>query len=109
MIVQSLVIAETPVPRKMARLYLVGAFSFSEYTDGAGDILANTHTAAYRTPFEQRLPEVWAHFGLVANAFTARMRRGVFVSGVERVIDGWSSSLLVQEAILDEGRRAIAM
>lgn len=94
----------------MARLYLVGPSRALRFlAHDSGDILANTHTAAYRTPFERRLPEVWAHLALVANSFTARMRRGVFSAGVERVLDGWSLSLLVNEAVLDQGRRAVAM
>ena len=77
-LVASLTIDETPVPRKMARLYLVS------------DILHNSAASlpnawAYRSVFESKLPAVFDHLGDIYLSFPGRMKAEQFRGQVMKV------------------------
>lgn len=89
MIVQSLVIFETPVPMKVARLHLVS------------DILSNSASPLpnawkYRGAFEARLPAVFDHLGSLYASFKAQAGRLTAeqfkgqISNVLDVLEIWS-------------------
>ncbi|KAL7411158.1 hypothetical protein BDY24DRAFT_396804 [Mrakia frigida] len=83
MILQSLVIFETPVPLKVARLHLVS------------DILSNSASPMpnawkYRGAFEARLPAVFDHLGTLYSSFKAqagRLSAEQFKSHITNVLD----------------------
>lgn len=78
-IVQSLLLPETPIPRKLARLYLVS------------DVLHNSSAAIhnawrYRMVFEAALPPVFDHLHQVYRSFESRMKAEAFRQQVAAVI-----------------------
>jgi U2-associated protein SR140 len=82
-IVESLGILQTPVPIKVARLYLVS------------DILYNCSTCPvpnssyYRKGFEVSLPEVFGHLHKTLKAITGRMRAEQFKRQVMNCLRAW--------------------
>ncbi|XP_062522101.1 U2 snRNP-associated SURP motif-containing protein-like [Corticium candelabrum] len=82
-IVESLGILQTPVPIKIARLYLVS------------DILYNCSTCPvpnssyYRKGFESSLPEVFTHLHNTLKAITGRMRAEQFKRQVMNCLRAW--------------------
>ncbi|GAA6060745.1 hypothetical protein JCM10212_003789 [Sporobolomyces blumeae] len=96
LLVCSLTIDSTPVPRKLARLHLVS------------DILHNSSASlpnawVYRSTFEKRLEPVFDHFGDVYLSFPGRMKAEQFKSLVEKVLDVWANEWLVFEPTVIEG------
>jgi hypothetical protein len=70
-ICKTLIIKETPIPTKVARLYLVS------------DILHNSSVSVpnawkFRTGFESKLPEVFEHLNEVYRSITARLKAETF-------------------------------
>lgn len=79
LLVCSLTIDETPVPRKVARLHLVS------------DILHNSSSSlpnawVYRSIFESKLPAVFDHLGDVYNSFPGRIKAEQFRTQIEKVL-----------------------
>eukprot|EP01105_Mastigella_eilhardi_P004290 TRINITY_DN156_c1_g1_i2.p1 TRINITY_DN156_c1_g1~~TRINITY_DN156_c1_g1_i2.p1 ORF type:complete len:743 (-),score=184.89 TRINITY_DN156_c1_g1_i2:32-1984(-) len=82
-VAQSLTIFETPIPTKVARLFLVS------------DILHNSsasvpNASAYRTCFEASLKNIFASFGEVYRSITGRMTALHLKEQVMRVLEVWN-------------------
>lgn len=78
LLVASLTIDETPVPRKIARLHLV-----SDILHNASASLPNAWV--YRSIFETKLPAVFDHLGDIYLSFPGRMKAEQFRSQVMKV------------------------
>jgi len=81
-IVSSLVVDSTAVPRKMARLWLIS------------DILHNSavslpHAWKYRQEFQQRLGVVFDHFSVIYHSFEGRLKADTFKRQVVAVVEVW--------------------
>jgi len=81
-IVSSLVVDSTAVPRKMARLWLIS------------DILHNSavplpHAWKYRQEFQQRLGVVFDHFSAIYHSFEGRLKADTFKRQVVAVVEVW--------------------
>lgn len=86
LLVCSLTIDTTPVPRKLARLHLVS------------DILHNSAASVpnawvYRSLFEHKLPAVFDHLGDIYLSFPGRLKAEQFRGLVEKVRRALSLSL----------------
>ncbi|GAA6024665.1 hypothetical protein JCM11491_003458 [Sporobolomyces phaffii] len=102
LLVASLTIDSTPVPRKLARLHLV-----SDILHNASAAVPNAWT--YRKEFEPRLGSVFDHLGDVYHSFPGRMRAEQFRALVERVVDVWDREWLVFEpAVIVDWKRRLA-
>eukprot|EP00959_Pyramimonas_sp_CCMP1952_P174197 3640298-Pyramimonas_sp.AAC.1 len=93
-LVESLTLTETPVPTKVARLYLVS------------DILHNSsapvrNASLYRTFFETRLPEVFESFYETSRAEgIGRITMEALKKRVMAVVRAWGDWFLFPEAYL---------
>jgi U2-associated protein SR140 len=98
--VQSLLIHSTPVPRKLARLYLVS------------DILHNSsstmhHAWKYRLAFESRLPRVFIHLNAIYRSFPGRMQAENFRVLVTDVTNAWENWLVFTPSSLESMQRLL--
>lgn len=87
LVAQSLMLPATPIPRKIARLYVVS------------DILANSSAPMasawkYRAAFENRLDDVFDHFNQTYQSFPGRMRAEAFKKQIMGVINLWETMLI---------------
>lgn len=94
-IVQSLLIATTPVPRKVARLNVIS------------DILHNcagapTSAWQYRMLFETKLPEVFTHLGEIHKSFPGRMKAEIFRRQIMTVVEVWENWLVFTPSVLQD-------
>ncbi|BGP49087.1 hypothetical protein JCM10450v2_004966 [Rhodotorula kratochvilovae] len=102
LLVASLTIDTTPVPRKLARLHLVS------------DVLHNSAASVpnawvYRRLFEKKLPAVFDHLGDIYLSFPGRLKAEQFRSLIERVIDVWANDwILFEPAVIDDFKRRLA-
>ncbi|KAK4054169.1 hypothetical protein OIV83_001195 [Microbotryomycetes sp. JL201] len=102
LLVCSLTIDETPVPRKIARLHLVS------------DILHNSSSSlpnawVYRSIFESRLPDVFDHLGDIYNSFPGRMKAEQFKAQVSKIVDVWEHDWMIFEpSTIDDWRRRLS-
>ncbi|GAA6051080.1 hypothetical protein JCM3770_004702 [Rhodotorula araucariae] len=102
MLVASLTIDTTPVPRKLARLHLVS------------DVLHNSAASVpnawvYRRLFEAKLPAVFDHLGDVYLSFPGRLKAEQFRAMIEKVIDVWANDwMLFEPAVIDDFKRRLA-
>ncbi|KAM0789547.1 hypothetical protein ACM66B_000360 [Microbotryomycetes sp. NB124-2] len=102
LLVCSLTIDETPVPRKIARLHLVS------------DILHNSSSSlpnawVYRSIFESRLPDVFDHLGDVYNSFPGRMKAEQFKAQVSKIVDVWEHDWMIFEpSTIEDWRRRLS-
>lgn len=92
-IIQSLLISSTPVPRKIARL------------DVISDILHNcagtpTNAWKFRSLFESKLPAVFTHLGEVYKSFPGRMKAEVFRKQIMTVVQVWEQWLVFNPSVL---------
>jgi U2-associated protein SR140 len=100
LIVQSLLIDSTPVPRKIARLHLVS------------DILHNSastihHAWKYRLAFESRLPRVFVHLNAIYRSFPGRMQAENFRVLVTDVTNAWENWLVFTPSSLESMQRLL--
>ena len=92
-IAASLVLPHTPIPRKLARLYVVS------------DILFNSaarvpHAWRYRDAFEPHLVRIFAHLGDVVRAYASRVKADAVLRPVLGVLDAWDAWLVYSPAAL---------
>lgn len=92
---QSLLIPSTPVPRKLARLYVVS------------DILHNSaaplpNAWRYRSGFEARISAIFSHFGDVAKSFPGLMKQEGFKTQIRALLEVWDSWMVFPPATLEE-------
>jgi U2-associated protein SR140 len=88
-------VAATPMPIKLARLYLVS------------DILHNssaavTNAAAYRTAFQSSLPLIFTHLGAAYRRLEGRLSREKTKDAVFRVLGVWVAWSLFPEATVSQ-------
>lgn len=93
-IVESLTLDETPVPKKVARLYL------------ASDILYNStapvrNASAYRTEFKVRLPDVFRSVHGMYRRISGRITANAVRERVVKVLRVWHVWSLYPEAFID--------
>ncbi|CAD6887306.1 unnamed protein product [Tilletia laevis] len=91
---QSLLIPSTPIPRKIARLYVVS------------DILHNSASPMpnvwkYRLVLEKRLPEVFEHLGDVGRSFPSRIKAESWKQMVGNVLSAWEAWLVFPSGVLE--------
>ncbi|GAA94621.1 uncharacterized protein L969DRAFT_94591 [Mixia osmundae IAM 14324] len=96
-ICRSLMIDETPIPRKLSRLHLVS------------DILHNSsapiHNAwKYRQAFETRLAQVFDHLNLIYQSFPGRMKAEVFLRQILSILEVWETWIVFPPAVMLEYR-----
>ncbi|KAH8551881.1 U2-associated SR140 protein [Umbelopsis sp. PMI_123] len=87
---KSLVSEETPLPQKIARLYLVS------------DILHNssvhvTNAWKYRSGFEIKLPEVFKHFNKIYRSIQARLKAEQVRRQVSSILSVWNNWIVFPE------------
>lgn len=95
----SLLLPATPLPRKLARLWVV---SDVLHNSGAG-----SQTWRYRHEFEERLPQVFSHWGDVIHSFPGRIKREGIRMQVNTVLDSWENTLVFPSPIIEQFRRAV--
>lgn len=94
-IIQSLLISSTPVPRKVARLSAIS------------DILHNcagtpTNAWKYRSLFEAKLPAVFTHLGEIYKSFPGRMKAEVFRKQIMAIMQVWEQWLVFNPSVLTD-------
>lgn len=99
-ITQSLLIPSTPVPRKLARLYVV-----SDLLHNSAAPLPNVWK--YRSALESRVAVVFRHLGDIARCFPGLMKQEGFKTQVRAVLDVWDSWIVFAPSILDSLRLAL--
>ena len=100
LLVQSLLIPSTPVPRKLARLYVV-----SDVLHNSAAPLPNAWK--YRQLLEEQLPVVFAHLGKVALSFPGRMKMEGFKMQINAVLETWEGWLIFPPATLETYRNLL--
>lgn len=99
-IVSSLVVDGTPVPRKVARLHLIC------------DILHNSAVSLpgawrYRTEFQARLGLVFDHLSTIYHSFPGRMTADIFKGQVAAVVDVWDDWIVFPPEFTKELRQRL--
>lgn len=94
-LIQSLMIDMTPIPRKLARLYVVS------------DILHNSSGSMpnawkFRQTFEKALPTVFDHFNVVYRSFPGRMKAEGFRKQIGAVLSIWQTMLVFPQSTVDD-------
>ncbi|KAK0539979.1 hypothetical protein OC842_000723 [Tilletia horrida] len=91
---QSLLIPSTPIPRKIARLYVV-----SDILHNSANPLPNVWK--FRLLLEKRLPEVFEHLGDVGRSFPSRMKAESWKQMVGHVLSAWESWSVFSSGVLE--------
>ncbi len=99
-LIESLLLHTTPVPRKLARLYVVS------------DVLHNSaapipNAWRYRQLLEDALTPVFTHLGDVAKSFPGRMKMEGFKMQIGAVLDTWESWMIFSSTSLESWRRLL--
>ncbi|TKA51189.1 hypothetical protein B0A53_05653 [Rhodotorula sp. CCFEE 5036] len=101
-LVCSLTIDSTPVPRKLARLHLV-----SDILHNAAASVPNAWV--YRSIFEKKLPAVFDHLGDIYLSFPGRLKAEQFRGLIEKVIDVWANDwMLFEPGVTEDFKRRLA-
>eukprot|EP01114_Cavostelium_apophysatum_P003258 TRINITY_DN13053_c0_g1_i1.p1 TRINITY_DN13053_c0_g1~~TRINITY_DN13053_c0_g1_i1.p1 ORF type:complete len:198 (+),score=57.37 TRINITY_DN13053_c0_g1_i1:93-686(+) len=85
-ICEALTIKETPIPTKVARLYLLSDILYNSSAQVA-------HAASYRSAFEAKLPAIFEHLHEAHKAITGRITAQNLKDSILKLIriwDGWS-------------------
>ncbi|KAK0556481.1 hypothetical protein OC846_001178 [Tilletia horrida] len=91
---QSLLVPSTPIPRKLARLYVV-----SDILHNSANQMPNVWK--YRLVLEKRLPEVFEHLGDIGRSFPSRMKAESWKQMVGNVLGAWESWLVFPSGVLE--------
>ena len=91
----------TPIPRKLARLYLVA------------DILANSAAPLpsawkYRSAFEPKLGAVFEHLNGIYKSFPGRMKAEGFKNQIMGVVNVWEAMLVFTPGVIEEFAKKLA-
>ncbi|BGP00344.1 U2-associated protein SR140 [Rhodotorula toruloides] len=101
-LVCSLTIDSTPVPRKLARLHLV-----SDILHNSAAPVPNAWT--YRSIFEPKLPAVFDHLGDIYLSFPGRLKAEQFKGLIEKVIDVWANDwMLFEPSVIEDFKRRLS-
>ncbi|OLL24289.1 U2 snRNP-associated SURP motif-containing protein [Neolecta irregularis DAH-3] len=93
-IIQSLMLSESEIRKKVARLWLVS------------DILHNSSSGVpnvwkYRQLFESRLPEVFIHLNVIHKSFDGRIKAENFRRQIQNITSIWESWIVFGQGILE--------
>lgn len=103
-LLNALLLPTTPVPRKLARLWVV---SDVLHNSGGYAEVGVSQAWRYRDIFAKHLPRVCAHWGDVAFSFPGRIKQESVRVQVALVIDTWEQALIFPPALIDTLRRAL--
>lgn len=98
-LIQSILIFETSLPVKTARLYLLS------------DILHNVNASVdnvkcYFEKIESALPDIFNHLGKVYRNISARLKAETFKRSVLAVLSSWEARLVFSHTFIEQLRRA---
>lgn len=99
-LVASLMVESTPVPRKLARLHLI-----SDIVHNSSASLPNAWV--FRSMFEHKLVDVFDHLGAIYKSFPGRMKAEQYKAQVERVLDVWDQWICFDMRTLEDLRRRL--
>ncbi|RHZ47320.1 hypothetical protein Glove_585g13 [Diversispora epigaea] len=93
-ICKALIIKETPIVTKVARLYLVS------------DILHNSSVSIpnawkFRTGFESKLPEIFEHLNEVYRSITARLKAETFRRQITTILNVWENWIVFTQPYIE--------
>lgn len=94
-LVQSLTIDMTPVPRKLARLYVI-----SDILHNSSNSLPNAWK--YRQILEKLLPDVFDHLNLIYRSFPGRIKAETFKKQICAVVNVWNSFMVFSQNSIDD-------
>lgn len=106
-LVRSLLLPETPLPRKLARLYVVSDILHN--SSGGSDVATMpSNVWRYRQAFDgQPILAVMRHLGDVARSFPGIMKQEALRAQLRALVDVWEGWLVFAPGTLEELRRAI--
>ncbi|KAI9313204.1 hypothetical protein BX666DRAFT_2063447, partial [Dichotomocladium elegans] len=93
-IIKSLIITETPVPVKLARLYLV-----SDILHNSGAHVANAWK--YRIGFESRLGPVFEHLNEIYRSIGARLKAEQVRRHISSILNAWETWMVFPQHYID--------
>ena len=104
-VIQSLQLSTTPLPTKLARLYLCSDILHNS----AATIGSKSVTGAwqYRQTFQNRLNPVFDHLHTLFVAYDSRMKADGFRRSIKVVLDAWESWSVFSTTTLDEFERRL--
>ncbi|KAH9814813.1 hypothetical protein DFH28DRAFT_969431 [Melampsora americana] len=94
-LVQSLTIDMTPIPRKLARLYVI-----SDILHNSSNSLPNAWK--YRQVLEKLLPDVFDHLNLIYRSFPGRIKAETFKKQISLIVNVWSSFMVFSQTSIDD-------
>ncbi|KAG0141715.1 hypothetical protein CROQUDRAFT_663440 [Cronartium quercuum f. sp. fusiforme G11] len=94
-LVQSLMIDMTPIPRKLARLYVI-----SDILHNSSNSLPNAWK--YRQVLEKLLPDVFDHLNLIYRSFPGRIKAETFKKQITVIVNVWSSFMVFSQNSIDD-------
>ncbi|POW01227.1 hypothetical protein PSTT_12617 [Puccinia striiformis] len=94
-LVQSLTIDMTPVPRKLARLYVI-----SDILHNSSNSLPNAWK--YRQILEKLLPDVFDHLNLIYRSFPGRIKAENFKKQICLIVNVWNSFMVFGQNSIDD-------
>ncbi|MBW0478071.1 hypothetical protein O181_017786 [Austropuccinia psidii MF-1] len=94
-LVQSLLIDMTPIPRKLARLYVI-----SDILHNSSNSLPNAWK--YRQILEKLLPDVFDHLNLIYRSFPGRIKAETFKKQICVIVNVWSSFMVFSQTSIDD-------
>lgn len=94
-LVQSLTIDMTPIPRKLARLYVI-----SDILHNSSNSLPNAWK--YRQVLEKLLPDVFDHLNLIYRSFPGRIKAETFKKQISVIVNVWSSFMVFSQTSIDD-------
>lgn len=94
-LVQSLTIDMTPIPRKLARLYVI-----SDILHNSSNSLPNAWK--YRQVLEKLLPDVFDHLNLIYRSFPGRIKAETFKKQITVIVNVWSSFMVFSQNSIDD-------
>jgi hypothetical protein len=94
-LVQSLTIDMTPVPRKLARLYVI-----SDILHNSSNSLPNAWK--YRQTLEKLLPDVFDHLNLIYRSFPGRIKAETFKKQICLIVNVWNSFMVFGQNSIDD-------
>jgi len=94
-LVQSLTIDMTPVPRKLARLYVI-----SDILHNSSNSLPNAWK--YRQILEKLLPDVFDHLNLIYRSFPGRIKAETFKKQICLIVNVWNSFMVFGQNSIDD-------
>jgi len=99
-IVSSILITTTPVPRKVARLHLI-----CDILHNSAASVSNAWT--YRQEFQSRMGMVFDHLSTIYHSFPGRITAETFKTQITSVVDVWEDSIVFPPDFTTDLRRRL--